>query len=944
MSSANEECILLKVLIQTTTCDNSLGNCLVLRKGYVMKRCYNKKWLIVLLILTIAIPHGFIGASTHKAYAAWTGKVIADTLNVRTKPSTTADKVELNGTFVYLIKGETVNIIEKQGDFYYVSLRFNGKLVEGFVHKDFISVEVTPTPKPTATPKPTTAPKATPKPNSGDAVEITKSVSLKATVTAKSLNVRSGPGTSYKKAGGLLKGDVITVISEKVVDGEEWYGISFKSEGKTRTGYVLNTFIKLNMNKSIKGEIAASKLKIRAKANSQSAYLKDKKGNILYLKKGKNVTILEETSVAGVKWFKVSFTVSEKQYTGYADAAQVSFIATEVKATPTPKPTVTSKPTATPKATATPKPTKKPNAEPTKKPTPTPKPSTSGTPIPTAPVTPTPTLTPTPVPTQAPGGTMIQVPDNPVNYGIGNPVNGFVVNTAYLNIYQNIMASPDYIYYNNQPVTLINGQKVLVTGVVNVDRLPYYSISTSDGIYGYVRAEFIYIGDTLPNGSSVTVTVTPTPGVDTSNLDFESKLSMEGFPESYKSGLRALHAQYPNWEFKAYQTGLDWNTVISAESVPGKNVIPNSKGVEWKSLENGAYNWKTDTFIVFDGSTWVTASKEAIAYYMDPRNFLNSSGIFQFELLKYQSTYQNVSGVENILKGTAMYNAAYTYTDDSGSLLSLTYSQTFIKAAEYSGVSPYHLASRVKQEVVTGPTTLSNSVSGTYSGYEGLYNFYNIGANDSAGGGAIANGLNFARKGSTNAVSNSMYMIPWTSPYKSIVGGSYYIGGSYINRGQDTVYLQKFNVTPISTYYHQYMTNVEAPYAEGKKILTAYNGMADSPIIFSIPVYQNMPEMVSAAPITKFNPNNRMKSLQILDNTGAELKITPTFNQTEYNYYLIVANTVDYIQVNATTVSKKATISGGGGIPLNVGNNTVIISVIAENGDIANYTINIVRQ
>jgi beta-N-acetylglucosaminidase len=317
---------------------------------------------------------------------------------------------------------------------------------------------------------------------------------------------------------------------------------------------------------------------------------------------------------------------------------------------------------------------------------------------------------------------------------------------------------------------------------------------------------------------------------------------------------------------------------------------------------------------------------------------------FQFELLKYQSDYQNVNGIENILKGTAMYNAAYTYTDDSGNIQSLTYAQTFLKAAEYSGVSPYHLASRVKQEVVTGPTTLSNSVSGTYSGYEGLYNFYNIGANDSAGGGAVANGLSFARKGTSNAVSNSMYMIPWTSPFKSIVGGSYYIGGSYINRGQDTIYLQKFNVTPLSTYYHQYMTNVEAPYAEGKKILTAYNGMADSPIIFSIPVYQNMPELPNTAPVTKFNPNNRMKSLQILDNAGNELTVTPTFNQTEYNYYLIVNNSVEYIQINATTVSKKATISGGGTVPINVGNNTVVVAVIAENGEIANYTINIVRQ
>ena len=140
------------------------------------------------------------------------------------------------------------------------------------------------------------------------------------------------------------------------------------------------------------------------------------------------------------------------------------------------------------------------------------------------------------------------------------------------------------------------------------------------------------------------------------------------------------------------------------------------------------------------------------------------------------------------------------------------------------------------------------------------------------------------------------------------------------------------------------MTNVEAPYAEGKKVLTAYNGMADSPIVFSIPVYLNMPSVACPVPTTMFNPNNRMKSLKILDPQGKELAITPTFNQTEYNYYLIVSNEVNTVQINATSVSKKATISGGGTIPLNVGANTVIISVIAENGSIANYTINIVRE
>ena len=77
------------------------------------------------------------------------------------------------------------------------------------------------------------------------------------------------------------------------------------------------------------------------------------------------------------------------------------------------------------------------------------------------------------------------------------------------------------------------------------------------------------------------------------------------------------------------------------ESVVGENLIPNTKSVEWKSLEAGAYSWKDDKFTVFDGSSWVTASKEAISYYMDPRNFLDHESIFQFEVLDYNPSYQS---------------------------------------------------------------------------------------------------------------------------------------------------------------------------------------------------------------------------------------------------------------------------------------------------------------
>jgi hypothetical protein len=57
----------------------------------------------------------------------------------------------------------------------------------------------------------------------------------------------------------------------------------------------------------------------------------------------------------------------------------------------------------------------------------------------------------------------------------------------------------------------------------------------------------------------------------------------------------------------------------------------------------------------------------------------------------------------------------------------------------------------------------------------------------------------------------------------------------------------------------------------------------------------------------------------------------------------MVDNTVDLIEIKAATVSKKATLAGGGIIPLGIGTNEILVPVIAENGDIANYKVTVIR-
>ena len=320
------------------------------------------------------------------------------------------------------------------------------------------------------------------------------------------------------------------------------------------------------------------------------------------------------------------------------------------------------------------------------------------------------------------------------------------------------------------------------------------------------------------------------------------------FPDSYKPYLEVLSKNHPNWEFIPLYTNLDWNYVISEENKFGKNLVPINYSDNWKNKTPGQYNVEID-------AGWVDSSKEAVMYLMDPRNFLNEVRIFQFEELSYNSSTNNIEGIEKILYGTEFYNKKVSYLNSSGEsiLTSSKYSDLILKASKTSYVSSYHIASRIKQEV--GPFLSHKSISGDVSGYKGLYNFYNIGATSSSEPlGAIKNGLRYARDGNGASESTKKkYLIPWNTKEKSITGGAIFIGSSYINKGQNTIYLQKFDVydkTGDGLFWHQYMTNVLAPYSESKSIYNGYSkmGMLDNSLSFIIPIYNNMPDIMQESP------------------------------------------------------------------------------------------------
>lgn len=502
------------------------------------------------------------------------------------------------------------------------------------------------------------------------------------------------------------------------------------------------------------------------------------------------------------------------------------------------------------------------------------------------------------------------------------------------NVYFREVAGGDPINdLENNPIMLQGGQTLKILDTTNSS---WYKVSVELNeieYTGYVSAQYIVIDDTVDDkkdSEEPVVEENLDEDIQLAGDEFEAKLTAQGFPESYKTYLRQIHNVYPNWEFEAIQTGIEWNTLLDNEiNKTGqiKNLVYGTSSYphyNWRSINVG-YNYATDSWSPYDGTVWYAASNDLVAYYLDPRTYLYENYIFVFESLAYQEGVQNEIGVEAILKGSFMYQ-----TVPQGE--SKTYAQIIMEAGQQSGVSPYHIASRIKMEM---GNSIGTACSGTNSSYPGIYNFYNIGAFDTANGNAAVKGLAWA-------ASAGSYGRPWDSVSKSIIGGAQYLGASYIAVGQNTLYTQKFNVTNKgSLFSHQYMTNIQAPANECLTNYNAYrnNNLLNSTMIFKIPVYNNMPEQAVSKPADSGNPNNWLKSLSV---DGYAL--TPTFaiNMTT-DYSLIVDDSVASINVNASTVNKNATIQGVGTYSLEHGTNVIKIKVVAQSGSERIYTLTVVK-
>ena len=221
------------------------------------------------------------------------GTVNTDKLHVRTDADVSSPSVQklAIGTQVEILEQKTVDDVTW------------GRIADGWVNMKYVTLDGDTT-EPTDAPTEPTATEPATGDNDSDDDDTDGTTG---TITASSLNIRSGPGTSYKKTGTVKKGDKVTIYEKsgnwgRTKDG--WVSLKYvkldgevsettTSTDKTTTGTTTGT------STSKVGIITATELNIRSTAGTDG-----KKAGAYEF--GDQVKITEETTVNGSKWGKTS--------------------------------------------------------------------------------------------------------------------------------------------------------------------------------------------------------------------------------------------------------------------------------------------------------------------------------------------------------------------------------------------------------------------------------------------------------------------------------------------------------------------------------------------------------------------------------------------------------------------------------------------------------------
>ncbi|UTR08561.1 SH3 domain-containing protein [Alkalihalobacillus sp. LMS6] len=204
---------------------------------------------------------------------------------------------------------------------------------------------------------------------------------------------------------------------------------------------------------------------------------------------------------------------------------------------------------------------------------------------------------------------------------------------------------------------------------------------------------------------------------------------------------------------------------------------------------------------------WQNASRNDVAYYMNPSNFSQgTSSYLQFLDLTSSAGLSAQAINSQLLSNKGILSG---------------HGQTFINASKLHGVNEIYLISHALLETGNGGSQLARGVQ--YNGRT-VYNMYGIGAFD---GNAVQAGARYA------------YNQGWFTPEDAIIGGSRFVSNNYFGRGQTTLYKMRWNPSTPGT--HQYATDVGWAVKQTHQMANLYGMVDNYNLQFSLPVYNNQP-------------------------------------------------------------------------------------------------------
>ena len=407
-----------------------------------------------------------------------------------------------------------------------------------------------------------------------------------------------------------------------------------------------------------------------------------------------------------------------------------------------------------------------------------------------------------------------------------------------------------------------NGTNVQQYSSNNSDAQKWIIAKNSDGTYSIVsKCNNLYmdVKDGIA-GNNINIQMYSGNGTKAQKFVFvESKNNInidETKYPGYKEKIQDLIDKHPNWNFELLYTGLKFDNVVAGEyRVHSRNLVPTSYGGEWICSVCGT--------TLYD-SGWYCASEKAIAYYMDPRNFLDETNVFQFQNLNsYLNGVCSLEGVKSKVSGTFLQN----------------YANDIDTACRNKNVNSYYIVARLLQEQGNAGTTIGKGMNGgdgkTY------YNPFNIGASGNGWTEIYKNALATAKS------------YGWDTMEKALEGGIDFCKKNWLENYQNTLYQNKFDIDTrngTALYEHQYMQNLMGAYSEARTLKSMYanTGKTDANFTFIIPVYEKMNTTAYAMPVN----NSEISPINVKVTANGGLFLREKANTSSKQLRLIPQGTV----------------------------------------------------